>query len=89
MRKRRRRARKDEGRLVSLRQENLARQQRVSEAGSATKSVTLDPARLHTSLADMPSQALFAWVCAPLGARGAGDGMCATNNCPIVSFMLL
>lgn len=52
----------------SLRQENLAGRQRVSEAGSATKSASLNAARLHTSLADMPSQALFTWVCALLGA---------------------
>lgn len=59
---------KDKGRLVSLRQENLAGRQRVSEAGNDTKSASLNPARLHTSLADMPSQALFTWACVPLGA---------------------
>lgn len=40
----------------------------MSEAGNDTKSVSLNPARLYTSLADMPSQALFTWVCALLGA---------------------
>lgn len=38
MRRRRRRAVEDKGRLVSLQQENLAGRQRVSEPGTATKS---------------------------------------------------
>lgn len=31
------------------------------------RAAALDPALLHTSLADMPSQALFTWGCALLG----------------------
>lgn len=58
--------RKDKGRFLRL--ENLAGQQRVSEPGNAIKSTALDPALLYTSLAELPSRALSAWVCALLGA---------------------
>lgn len=55
--------------------------------------MALDPAPLHTSLADMPSQALFTRVCALLGTSeengeraAVDDVMCALNNGPRLCF---